>query len=436
MSSLDQLTEQVLQELRDSDDSHFNERLAELAQVVKLTSESETKELLHPSSVTTVLEYTPQNETYQLRLYRGLLLVVRNLSRVLDHQFYPRVITSLEKFSLPVSEWTEKIRLVYWEALANFPRNEYVNETNKLFGSARSSFERPVIHLLFRQFYTEDPDVTNQTLLTLLHIKDNHVMKNVYRLYQGIDFNKVDHDSKMLVHLIYDIVTHESFGQWIKTQDDAGVMDWLGATSDIVQTKDDWSGYQLVALLDWTVTTFQSFSQRLNSDTIQDDALESGVLNTLHIISDLAQYHHSIKFLRSDSNFLPSLIHVLKTIHENVQRVTMTSKIEQAVGYSNAKGMIITILSYLSYQSFTTQERVRELAGLGLVLSNCQIDNNNPFIKEQAILCVKYLLEKNEQNQKFVAELEATKAVDDEVLQQVGYKVDIVDGQVTINKKV
>jgi ataxin-10 len=48
---------------------------------------------------------------------------------------------------------------------------------------------------------------------------------------------------------------------------------------------------------------------------------------------------------------------------------------------------------------------------------------------------LKYLLAKNPQNQQFVADLEAKKSVDDDVLQEVGYQVEVVDGKVTVKKK-
>lgn len=69
------------------------------------------------------------------------------------------------------------------------------------------------------------------------------------------------------------------------------------------------------------------------------------------------------------------------------------------------------------------------------MLSNCIIDNNNPFIKEQAIVCLKYLLQKNPKNQQFVADLEAKKVVDDQVLLEVGYQVEVIDGKVAVKRK-
>ncbi len=49
---------------------------------------------------------------------------------------------------------------------------------------------------------------------------------------------------------------------------------------------------------------------------------------------------------------------------------------------------------------------------LEIVLSNCAIDDNEPFIKERSIMFLKYALYKNQENQEFVAKLEQRTAVD------------------------
>ena len=91
------------------------------------------------------------------------------------------------------------------------------------------------------------------------------------------------------------------------------------------------------------------------------------------------------------------MIDVFKFIHDNIKPITIkTAKIEEITKFPSVKSYIIVILSYLAFESFDNQEKIRELGGLALVLSNCIIDNNNPFIKEQAIVCLKYLLNKTQ----------------------------------------
>ncbi|KAK7679849.1 copper transport protein [Cerrena zonata] len=52
------------------------------------------------------------------------------------------------------------------------------------------------------------------------------------------------------------------------------------------------------------------------------------------------------------------------------------------------------------------------------------IDDNDPFIKERSIVCLKFLL----------ADLEAKKTYDDQALKEVGYEVEIKEGQVQLKQ--
>ncbi|KAI5964061.1 uncharacterized protein KGF55_002003 [Candida pseudojiufengensis] len=423
--NINDIINQTLTDLTNNDYSNFDDCLTLISQAIQ-SANKESEEL---TTIDQILSYTPENNVLQLRLYRGLLLIIRNAAPNLNTIYFPKVITSFTKFQkLDENEWVDKSIQVYWEILANFKRNEYIEEINELFNKTKIS-PTPVVHFLFRQFYSEESDTTNENLLKLLKIRDNHVLNTIFNLYTKIGD---DHDSKMLIHLIYDIITHESFKKWIDLQEDQ--IKWLELTSVILETNDDWDNFQLIGLLAWVVPIFLDHADKVNVETINDENLEKYILNSLHILAETAKFKAAIQFFDHEQLLKP-LISLLKITHENVERVTMKSKVEELIPYSSAKSYIIISLSYMTYQSTKNQNLIRELGGLALILSNCQIDENNPFIKEQAILCVKYLLENNSQNQQFVAELEAKKTVDDSILQDVGYKVDIVDGKVELKKK-
>lgn len=87
----------------------------------------------------------------------------------------------------------------------------------------------------------------------------------------------------------------------------------------------------------------------------------------------------------------------------------------------------------LTHENREIQNQVRELGGLGVILSNCVIDDNDPFIKERSIMCIKFLLKDNKENQNFVANLESKRVANDETLQEAGYEVDISkDGKLSL----
>ncbi len=63
-----------------------------------------------------------------------------------------------------------------------------------------------------------------------------------------------------------------------------------------------------------------------------------------------------------------------------------------------------------------------------MILSCCNFDAHNPYIREHAIMCLRFLLEGNRDNQKVVEQLEARKVVPDEVLDKRGYETYVGEG--------
>lgn len=56
-------------------------------------------------------------------------------------------------------------------------------------------------------------------------------------------------------------------------------------------------------------------------------------------------------------------------------------------------------------------------------------------IKERSIICLRYLLENNKENQALVAKLEAKSSVTEEALQEAGLETEIIDGKIGLKKK-
>lgn len=96
------------------------------------------------------------------------------------------------------------------------------------------------------------------------------------------------------------------------------------------------------------------------------------------------------------------------------------------------KTTIIPLLSILVAQNEWAQTYCRTDGGLLAILEACTVDENNPFVREKAIVCVRYLLQDNQENQEFVAKLEAKKVVNPEVLEKAGYEAEIIDGQISV----
>ncbi|CDO54388.1 conserved hypothetical protein [Geotrichum candidum] len=114
---------------------------------------------------------------------------------------------------------------------------------------------------------------------------------------------------------------------------------------------------------------------------------------------------------------------------------TAESHTAQHTKFPLVKARIITLLGILTMGNRAVQDEIRERQGLELVLSNCIIDIHNPFIKERAIICLRYLLENNPENQAFVAKLEAKSTVTEEALDEAGLETEIIDGKIALKKK-
>ena len=104
--------------------------------------------------------------------------------------------------------------------------------------------------------------------------------------------------------------------------------------------------------------------------------------------------------------------------------------------WRNLKKLVVLVLSSLVWKSTTVQNQIRHFGGVEMVLACCNFDHNNPYIREHAIMCLRFLLEGNRENQEIVRALEPRRAVPDEVLDKRGYETYIDDkGKVGLRAK-
>ncbi|KAI5778382.1 spinocerebellar ataxia type 10 protein domain-containing protein [Geopyxis carbonaria] len=90
--------------------------------------------------------------------------------------------------------------------------------------------------------------------------------------------------------------------------------------------------------------------------------------------------------------------------------------------WPNIKRFIVILLSSLAWHNKGIQNVVRENGGLHVVINQCKIDDDNPYIREHSILCIRALLQDNKENQMIVEELNARETVPSEVLDKSGYE--------------
>lgn len=464
--------QQTLQS-QDRNSEAFELILAQLGSLVAQSSQTEQVRLSlvsNPDISTSLLEIINDSNVkdfgqYKLRIFRGSILLIRNLAStgILPKSvFIAALLSSLGSATQVEETGTIKTQLVvsYVQALANLSAN--VGELNidfKLLLNVTELtinppddklVELPIAIFLNNLF-------NNENLFTLLN--DDHassgILEWLVKRFEEMDTdNELNDSEKVLVTFAQSVVSHESYNKWLHSQYDrhdeasdfARVMQF---NQIIVTSKEEWDSFQSAAILAWAFDLFKIFSalaQEMLPQPVEDiderqlEVIHSNLVSILDCISDMGKLNSARQFLEH-YNAIEALILLLRVVHQNVERKTL-KKVEEINSngkkktkeFPQIKSLIIEIISYLCHESFTMQEKVREYHGLELVLSNCMIDDNDPYIKERAIICIKILLDKNPKNQQFVAELEAEQTVDDEALREVGYEVEIDNGQVKLRK--
>ncbi|KAF9210952.1 hypothetical protein BGZ59_008724 [Podila verticillata] len=96
---------------------------------------------------------------------------------------------------------------------------------------------------------------------------------------------------------------------------------------------------------------------------------------------------------------------------------TSTTQGQQSF-FVGLKRDIVRLVGNLAYRSRHVQDRIRNCNGLIVMLSQCNIDDANPFLREYAILAMKNILTGNVENQALIEELQPIEAVDHPALQE------------------
>ncbi|EJS44504.1 ctr86p [Saccharomyces arboricola H-6] len=302
--------------------------------------------------------------------------------------------------------------------------------------------------------------------------EDSFVVENG-RSYLDDSKLKVTSTDLSVLDCISKSLTSASFGKYLRGLEDrepANFTKLLQILQLITTSKEDWNKYELTAIMSWCYPIIQ----RLESNDIpaffkkgvNDYAptvaiqLHSTLLSCLDIISDLCKFDHVRKFLISYDS-VKTFISLLDIFQKNLLRINFLkgdggtasdikitdyqgNKIEdrllifnrvnansffiRADNFPNCKLVIIEILASLVYAHPEIQDQIRELGGLALILSNCVIDDNDPFIKERSIVCLKFLLKNNAKNQEFVKIMEAQDVVQDDALSKAGFEISVEKG--------
>lgn len=430
-------------------DEHFRNELASDATFIDLCINYVTNSLL--------LEFKNTEETtLYVRLLRGALLFLRNL--VASANSMPDItllLLNIQHFDCKIKRSNPffiRCLAAYIEVLANILLSQGGNHTCNLLVVSHTFSPMLELIRLDAQLHTPftiflDWCLTNEENVSTLLSEDansellNYVLKESFVLLESQD---IDDDR---ITLVWErIITNKSYKAWLESQmEDHDFVSILKVAQLIATSGTEWDNIQCTVIMEWSFALLKKWSIQAGDLLLREEVLpeldqvHTRLVIVLDIISDLLKFNVAKQFLEH-YNALEVLVKLFRAAHENGEILTMKSKIspqadsKQSKRFPMVKSLIVEILAFIVHQSFESQEKLRELHGLELLLSNCIIDENNPYIKERSILCLRFVLEGNPKNQQFVAQLEAKKVVDDLALQEVGYEVEVEDGQVRLKK--
>lgn len=99
--------------------------------------------------------------------------------------------------------------------------------------------------------------------------------------------------------------------------------------------------------------------------------------------------------------------------------------IKKVCPYNGYRRDVVSVIGNLLHRRKRVQDEVRDKQAIPLLLQQCVVDEENPYLREWGLLAVRNMLEGNEDNQKEVAELELKEPVTPPEISGLGLKVEV-----------
>ncbi|XP_068514045.1 ataxin-10 isoform X4 [Anas acuta] len=196
-------------------------------------------------------------------------------------------------------------------------------------------------------------------------------------------------------------------------------------------------------IADFLASCFRDKCETVLKLTSAADAEDEEALVTvrlLDVLCEMTSNNGQLEHLQALPGLLETAIDTLRLTHlagkqaVNIFTAThaMTGQEEishPAVGF---KSHLIRLIGNLCYKSKENQDKVYELDGIPLILDNCSIDDNNPFVNQWAVYAIRNLTEQNERNQELIARMEEKGLADNSVLERMGLEVEKQDDKLLL----
>ncbi|XP_063072963.1 ataxin-10 isoform X2 [Engraulis encrasicolus] len=183
----------------------------------------------------------------------------------------------------------------------------------------------------------------------------------------------------------------------------------------------------------------------LDSGDSSDDEEAVIVIRLLDILCEMSSGLKVFRSLQDHPDLLETAIVLLKEVHllgregKNVFSSAQNFT-DMGTGTGGAsshpivsfKAHLVRLIGNLCHQNATNQNKVRELDGISLILDNCSLDSNNPFICQWAVFAIRNILDNNMENQQVIQSLKRQGVADDSALRDMGFRLEERDGNLLL----
>ncbi|GFP93073.1 ataxin-10 homolog [Phtheirospermum japonicum] len=110
---------------------------------------------------------------------------------------------------------------------------------------------------------------------------------------------------------------------------------------------------------------------------------------------------------------------------KDAENKTISQHYKYCCPYKGFRRDIVAVLGNCSYRKRHVQDEIRERNGILVLLQQCVIDEDNPFMREWGVWSMRNILEGNMENRQLVADLELQNSVDSPEIAGLGLRVEV-----------
>ncbi|XP_038009205.1 ataxin-10 [Motacilla alba alba] len=170
---------------------------------------------------------------------------------------------------------------------------------------------------------------------------------------------------------------------------------------------------------------------KLTAAAAAEDEEALVTIRLLDVLCEMTSNSSQLEHLQAFPGLLETAVDTLRLTHlagkQAVNIFTATHAVtgqeeisHPAIGF---KSHLIRLIGNLCYKNKENQDKVYDLDGISLILDNCSIDDNNPFVSQWAVYAIRNLTEQNERNQALIAQLEHRGLADSSALERMGLEI-------------